>query len=114
MRTTKSLARWLAPVSLLVSGSICSVEAYAHGYISSPKSRVIMCAENGIENPTLPACIAAKAAGNEGMYTPQEISVGGVYMPLLPAALAAIQAGSVGFSIPFSAHIMTRLLGDEI
>ncbi len=78
MRTAKSLARWLAPVSLLVSGSICSVEAYAHGYISSPKSRVIMCAENGIENPTLPACIAAKAAGNEGMYTPQEISVGGV------------------------------------
>lgn len=50
----------------------------AHGYISSPKSRVIMCKENNIETPTLPACIAAKAAGNEGLYTPQEVSVGGV------------------------------------
>lgn len=78
MKAIGSLVRWLAPVSLLVSGMVCSIEALAHGYISSPKSRVIMCAENGIENPTLPACIAAKAAGNSGMYTPQEISVGGV------------------------------------
>ena len=41
-----------------------AVDASAHGYVSSPKSRVIMCKENGIENPTLPACIAAKNAGN--------------------------------------------------
>lgn len=52
--------------------------ASAHGYVSSPKSRVIMCKENGIENPTHPACIAAKAAGNGGFYTPQEVAVGGV------------------------------------
>lgn len=52
--------------------------ANAHGYISSPKSRVIMCKENGIENPSHPACIAAKAAGNQGLYTPQEVAVGGV------------------------------------
>lgn len=53
-------------------------ETHAHGYVSSPKSRVIMCKENGIENPTHPACIAAKAAGNGGLYTPQEVAVGGV------------------------------------
>lgn len=52
--------------------------ASAHGYISSPKSRYIMCKENGIESPTNPACIAAKAAGNQGLYTPQEVAVGGV------------------------------------
>lgn len=37
-----------------------------------------MCKENNVETPTLPACIAAKAAGNEGLYTPQEVSIGGV------------------------------------
>lgn len=63
----------ISSVSLFISS-----DASAHGYISSPKSRVIMCKENGVENPTLPACIAAKAAGNEGLYTPQEVSVGGV------------------------------------
>lgn len=55
-----------------------AAETSAHGYVSSPKSRVIMCKENGIENPTHPACIAAKAAGNGGLYTPQEVAVGGV------------------------------------
>jgi chitin-binding protein len=53
-------------------------QANAHGFVSSPKSRVIQCKENGIENPTHPACIAAKAAGNGGLYTPQEVAVGGV------------------------------------
>ncbi|WP_049721694.1 lytic polysaccharide monooxygenase [Gilvimarinus polysaccharolyticus] len=55
-----------------------TVDAQAHGYVSSPKSRVIQCKEDGVENPTLPACIAAKAAGNGGLYTPQEVAVGGV------------------------------------
>jgi chitin-binding protein len=55
-----------------------AVDASAHGYVSSPKARVIVCKENGIENPTLPACIAAKAAGNIGFYSPQSIAIGGV------------------------------------
>lgn len=65
----------------LITSSVAlfsAVDASAHGYISTPKSRVIQCKENGIENPTHPACIAAKAAGNGGLYTPQEVAVGGV------------------------------------
>src|SRR6478736_9348372 len=76
-----NLLRKKVAIFALVLGSVSlfvSLDASAHGYISSPKSRVIMCKENGVENPTLPACIAAKAAGNEGLYTPQEVSVGGV------------------------------------
>lgn len=61
-----------------LSSLFAVTEASAHGYISSPKSRVIQCKENGIESPTHPACIAAKAAGNGGLYTPQEVAVGGV------------------------------------
>ncbi len=66
-------------VSAVVLGSLLAAgQAFAHGYISSPKARYIQCAENGIENPSHPACIAAKAAGNGGLYTPQEVAVGGV------------------------------------
>jgi len=66
-------------ISAAVLGSLLvASQAVAHGYISSPKSRVIQCKENGIESPTHPACIAAKAAGNGGLYTPQEVAVGGV------------------------------------
>ena len=66
-------------ISAVVLGSLLAAsQAFAHGYVSSPKSRYIQCAENGIENPTHPACIAAKAAGNQGLYTPQEVAVGGV------------------------------------
>jgi chitin-binding protein len=61
-----------------LSSLFAVTEASAHGYVSSPKSRVIQCKENGVENPTHPACIAAKAAGNGGLYTPQEVAVGGV------------------------------------
>ncbi len=57
---------------------LATVEASAHGYVSSPKARVIVCKENGIENPSLPACVAAKAAGNVGFYSPQSIAIGGV------------------------------------
>lgn len=78
-------AKFASPNSFKVLAFVLSTasmmstsQANAHGYISTPKSRVIMCKENGVENPTLPACIAAKAAGNEGLYTPQEVSVGGV------------------------------------
>lgn len=61
-----------------LSSLFAIADASAHGYVSSPKSRVIQCKDNGIENPTHPACIAAKAAGNGGLYTPQEVAVGGV------------------------------------
>jgi chitin-binding protein len=66
-------------ISAVVLGSLLlASQAFSHGYVSSPKSRVIQCKENGIESPTHPACIAAKAAGNGGLYTPQEVAVGGV------------------------------------
>ena len=66
-------------VSAVVLGSLLfASQAFSHGFVSSPKSRVIQCKENGIENPTHPACIAAKAAGSGGLYTPQEVAVGGV------------------------------------
>jgi len=70
----------MAALALLVGAAtlLPAADTSAHGYVSSPKSRVIMCKENGIENPTHPACIAAKAAGNGGLYTPQEVAVGGV------------------------------------
>jgi len=67
-------------LSAIVAGAalLSAVEVSAHGYVSSPKARVIVCKDNGIENPTLPACIAAKAAGNIGFYSPQSIAIGGV------------------------------------
>jgi chitin-binding protein len=64
--------------AVILSSLLIASQAFAHGYVSSPKSRVIQCKENGIESPTAPACIAAKAAGNGGLYTPQEVAVGGV------------------------------------
>lgn len=66
-------------ISAVVMGSLLlASQAFSHGYVSSPKSRVLQCKENGIESPTAPACIAAKAAGNGGLYTIQEVAVGGV------------------------------------
>lgn len=53
-------------------------EVSAHGYVTSPKARVLVCYENNVESPSLPACIAAKAAGNIGFYSPQSIAIGGV------------------------------------
>lgn len=54
-----------------------AVDASAHGYVTSPKARVLVCNENNPETPSLPACIAAKAAGNIGFYSPQSIAIGG-------------------------------------
>lgn len=79
--STQSLLQLFKPASVVIlamASTLAMHEATAHGYISSPKSRVIQCKENGIESPTHPACIAAKAAGNGGLYTPQEVAVGGV------------------------------------
>jgi chitin-binding protein len=76
----KSQKSVMALVALMTGSAalFSAVDASAHGYVSSPKSRVIQCKENGVENPTHPACIAAKAAGNGGLYTPQEVAIGGV------------------------------------
>lgn len=66
-------------ISAVVLGSLLiASQAFSHGYVSSPKSRVLQCKENGVESPTAPACVAAKAAGNGGLYTIQEVAVGGV------------------------------------
>lgn len=62
-------------ISLL---TFTALDVSAHGYVTSPKSRVLVCNENNPETPTLPACIAAKAAGNIGFYSPQSIAIGGV------------------------------------
>ncbi len=56
---------------------LCSTNATAHGYISSPKSRVLICKENDPGNPTLPACIAARDAGNVGFYDPHGVQIYG-------------------------------------
>jgi len=54
-----------------------AANASAHGYISSPKSRVLICKENDPASPTLPACIAAREAGNNGFYEPQGVQIYG-------------------------------------
>ncbi len=53
-----------------------ALEASAHGYISSPKSRAFLCtaAQGGGSSP---ACIAASAVGNASQYEPQSINIGG-------------------------------------
>lgn len=53
-----------------------SLQASAHGYISSPKSRAFLCtaAQGGGSSA---ACIAAAAAGNASQYEPQSINIGG-------------------------------------
>lgn len=78
-RSAISRVRTLGLSAVVASAAFLgAVDASAHGYVSSPKARVIMCKENNIESPTLPACIAAKAAGNVGFYSPQSIAIGGV------------------------------------
>ena len=53
-----------------------AIEANAHGYVSSPKSRAFLCtaAQGGGSSA---ACIAAAAAGNASQYEPQSINIGG-------------------------------------
>ena len=53
-----------------------SLQASAHGYVSSPKSRAFLCtaAQGGGSSA---ACIAASAAGNSSQYEPQSINIGG-------------------------------------
>lgn len=67
---------WLA-VGTLAALLFVTANVSAHGFISSPKSRVLICKENDPGNPTLPACVAAKDAGNIGFYTPHGVQIYG-------------------------------------
>jgi chitin-binding protein len=68
---TFSLSAVLGAATLLGA-----IEASAHGYVSSPKSRAFLCtsAQGGGSSP---ACQAAAAAGNSSQYEPQSIGIGG-------------------------------------
>ncbi|WP_313419582.1 lytic polysaccharide monooxygenase [Stenotrophomonas sp.] len=53
-----------AALALAVLGSVAaSGTAFAHGTLSKPSSRVYSCYQGNPENPTNPACAAAKAIG---------------------------------------------------
>ncbi|MGE8239631.1 MAG: lytic polysaccharide monooxygenase, partial [Stenotrophomonas indicatrix] len=47
----------------VVAGVAVSGGAFAHGTLSKPSSRVYSCYQGNPENPTNPACAAAKAIG---------------------------------------------------
>jgi chitin-binding protein len=89
-RLWAGVSQLIKPASLVIlamTSTLAIHEATAHGYVSSPKSRVIQCKEDNIETPQSPACQAAKAAGTGGLYTPQEVAVGGVkdnHMSFIP------------------------------
>jgi len=64
-------------ISAVVMGSLLvASQAFAHGYVSSPKSRSFFCtsAQGGASSP---ACVAASAGGNASQYEPQSIGIGG-------------------------------------
>lgn len=46
-----------------LAGIVASGSAFAHGTLSKPFSRVYACYQGNPENPTHPACAAAKAIG---------------------------------------------------
>lgn len=53
-----------AALALAILGSVAaSGTAFAHGTLSKPSSRVYSCYQGNPENPTNPACAAAKAVG---------------------------------------------------
>ena len=47
----------------VIAGIATSGSAFAHGTLSKPASRVYACYQGNPENPTNPACAAAKAIG---------------------------------------------------
>lgn len=64
-------------ISAVVIGSLLvASQAFAHGYVSSPKSRAFFCtsSQGGASSP---ACVAASAGGNASQYEPQSIGIGG-------------------------------------
>lgn len=63
MTTPHSPPRPLLALSLTLAGIAASGAAQAHGTMSKPVSRVYACYQGNPENPTNPACAAAKALG---------------------------------------------------
>lgn len=77
---------------------LSAVEASAHGYVSSPKSRAFICTP-GQSGNSAPACIAAAAAGNASQYEPQSVNIGGAnnnHQALIPDGKLC-SAGKAGF-----------------
>lgn len=75
-----------------------ALEASAHGYISSPKSRAFVCTPSQ-SGGSSPACIAAAAAGNGSQYEPQSVNIGGAndnHQALIPDGKLC-SAGKGGF-----------------
>jgi chitin-binding protein len=62
--------------AVVISSLLVASQAFAHGYVSSPKSRAFFCtsSQGGASSP---ACVAASAAGNASQYEPQSIGIGG-------------------------------------
>ena len=52
----------------VVAGVAVSGGAFAHGTLSKPSSRVYSCYQGNPENPTNPACAAAKAVGGSQAF----------------------------------------------
>lgn len=75
-----------------------AVEASAHGYVSSPKSRAFLCTSAQGGGSSL-ACVAAAAAGNSSQYEPQSIGIGGAnnnHQSLIPdGKLCSANIGSM-------------------
>lgn len=64
-------------ISAVVLGSLLvASQAFAHGYVSSPKSRAYFCTSSQGGGSSA-ACVAANAAGNASQYEPQSIGIGG-------------------------------------
>ncbi|MGE8224116.1 MAG: lytic polysaccharide monooxygenase, partial [Stenotrophomonas sp.] len=53
----------LLATSLAAAGLLVASDAFAHGTMTTPISRVYACFQGNPENPTNPACAAAKAVG---------------------------------------------------
>lgn len=94
----KSLATFSLPIALGAATLLGAIEASAHGYVSSPKSRAFLCtsAQGGGSSA---ACQAAAAAGNSSQYEPQSIGIGGAndnHQSLIPdGKLCSANIGSM-------------------
>lgn len=90
-RLLAGMGQLIKPASMMIlamASTLAIHEATAHGYVLSPKSRIIQCRDELQGTvPDSAACLAWEAMGNAGIYTPQEIAVGGVrdnHMSFIP------------------------------
>ena len=58
----------LLATSLAAAGLLVASDAFAHGTMTTPISRVYACFQGNPENPTNPACAAAKAVGGSQAF----------------------------------------------